>query len=96
MYAPFISSGLPWFPNAAKINCLEPRSVGHEMKMSQNQRTIALDNETLRRNEEMDRPGLTALIISGLSFGKRDASSLAKKRFRSLIRGNATPSASRR
>ena len=84
MYDPFSSIGFSWFPNAAKTSCLEPRSVDHEINLSQNQKTMAWDNGTLRRNPEMQKHGFTILITSELSVGKRDANSLAKKRFKSL------------
>ena len=75
------------FPNAAKINCLEPRSVDHAKSVSVIQKNIARGSEALRRNPEMQNPGLTALTTSELSGGRRDASSLVKKRFRSFEMG---------
>jgi len=79
MYDPFSSIEFSWFPNAAMTNCLEPRSVDHEMNLSQNQKTMARDDGTLRRKPEMQEHGFTVLMTSGLSFGKRDTNSLTKE-----------------
>lgn len=54
------------------------------MNVSIIQKVIERNNEVLRLNAERQKPGLTALITSGLSSGRRDVSSLAKSRFKSF------------